>query len=261
MRHLFQFALFLVSAVAVGLSGCASAPQRNTDTRCYEMRIYYSPAGRLDDLHARFRDHTMKLFEKHGIQNIGYWVPIHNTENKLVYIVAYPSRAARDKSWKEFASDPEWKAVQKQSEANGRIVTNVVQIFMQPTDYSPLLKTGNVSGDGVFEWRTYTTPAGVLPNLDERFRDYTMKLFKQHGMHNWAYFHKMPDQKDADRTLIYFLTHKSEDAGKASFAAFRADPKWVAAKADSESKAAGPLTIKDGVKSVFLVPTDYSPTK
>lgn len=80
-------------------------------------------------------------------------------------------------------------------------------------------------------------------------------------MHNYAYFHKMPDQPEADVTLLYFLTHQSEAAAKASFGAFGQDPAWKEARAASEKKAGGSLTAKDGVKSLFLRPTDFSPTK
>src|SRR4051812_32262685 len=83
------------------------------DTRCFEMRVYYAAEGKLDALHSRFRDHTCKLFEKHDITNIGYWVPIENPEQKLVYILAYPSRAAREASWKAFMADPDWQSAAK----------------------------------------------------------------------------------------------------------------------------------------------------
>lgn len=251
---------FAATAIAFGFSGCATG-SKPIYTRYYEMRTYYAPPGKLDDLHARFRDHTIKLFEKHGIENVGYWVPVDNAENKLVYLLAYRSPEARDASWKSFMADPEWQDVWKKSEANGKLVKKVEQIFMATTDYSPGLETGDISKGGVFELRTYTTPPGVLPILDARFREHTMKLFAKHGMRNWLYFHKTPDQPGAKTTLIYFLAHKSQDAAKASFESFRKDPAWVAARDASEKKAAGPLTVKDGVKSVFLVPTDYSPTK
>jgi hypothetical protein len=243
---------------AIVLAGCATATKFSA-ARCYELRTYYAPPDKLDDLHARFRDHTMKLFAKHGIQNVGYWPPLDNSESKLVFLLAYPSREARESSWKSFMADPDWKAVVQKSEANGKIVTKVEQIFLQTTDYSPALKTDNISKGGVFELRTYTTPPGLLPNLDARFREHTMDLFAKHGMKNWIYFHKTPDQPAADTTLIYFLAHKSQDAAKASFDEFRKDPDWVAAKGASEAN--GSLTVKDGVKSLFLVPTDYSPTK
>src|SRR5712691_3208432 len=94
----------LALLVVAGLAAPASAQ----DGRVFEMRTYYAAPGKLDALNARFRDHTVKLFEKHGITNIGYWVPIDNPDSKLIYILAYPSRDARDKSWKEFLADPDW---------------------------------------------------------------------------------------------------------------------------------------------------------
>ena len=231
------------------------------DTRCFEMRIYYAAPGKLDDLNARFRNHTLRLFEKHGIENIGYWMPIDNTDNKLVYVLASPSREARDKSWKEFFADPEWQTAAKASEANGKLVSKVESTFLTATDYSPVIKAAVGKGPRVFELRTYTTGKDLLPNLNARFRDHTVKLFEKHGMQNVGYWSLMPGQKNADVTLVYLLAHKSKEAGQASFDSFRTDPDWVAARKASEEKAGGSLTIPDGVKSVYMVPTDYSPTR
>jgi hypothetical protein len=230
------------------------------------MRVYYAAEGKLDALNARFRDHTLKLFAKHGMTSLGYFVPTKNPENKLIYFLAYPSREARDASWKAFQADPDWKAAQKASEANGRLLTKGESAFLTATDYSALAQS-KTYGQGVFELRTYTTEAGRLPDLNARFRDHTLKLFEKHGMTNVCYWNLAADQKGAksalvaSNTLIYLLTHKSEEAAKASFDAFRADPAWVAAKEASEKKAGGSLTIKDGVKAEVLVPTDYSPVK
>jgi hypothetical protein len=233
------------------------------DTRCYEMRVYYAAPGKLDELHARFRDHTCKLFEKHGMVNIGYWVPIENSENKLAYVLAYPSREAREKSWKAFMADADWQKAWKESEKNGKLVTKAETLFMEATDYSPAVKASAASPERTFELRTYTASAGNLGALDSRFRDHTIKLFSKHGMQNLAYWHLMSDQKGANNKLIYLLAHKSKDAAAESFKAFRADPDWVAAKEASEKKAGGSLTEGGlaGVKSEFLKPTDYSPTK
>ena len=233
------------------------------DTRCYEMRVYHAAPGKLDDLHARFRNHTCKLFEKHDIVNVGYWVPVENTENKLIYVLAYPSREAREKSWKAFMADPDWQKAWKESEQNGKLVTKVESTFLEATDYSPSIKPSVASPERTFELRTYTTSAANLAALDSRFRDHTLKLFSKHGMQNLAYWHPMKDQKNADTRLIYLLGHQSKEAAAASFAAFRADPDWIAAKEASEKKAGGPLTEGGmaGVKSEFLKPTDYSPTK
>jgi NIPSNAP protein len=227
------------------------------DTRLFELRVYFAAAGKLDDLNARFRNHTTALFEKHGMENIGYWVPTDNQSNKLVYILAYPSKEAREASWKEFMADPEWKQVVKESEANGKLVNKVESTFMRATDYSPAIKPSKAEPARVFELRIYTTQEGRLPNLDKRFRDHTVKLFEKHGMTNFGYW----TPTDKPNTLIYLLAHKSQAAAKASFAAFGADPDWQTARKASEAEAGGSLTIADGVKSEFLAPTDYSPTK
>jgi hypothetical protein len=241
---------------AAGLQVIAGEPAAK-DTRVYEMRTYYAPSGRLDDIVARFRNHTVKLFEKHGITNIGYWVPIDNPENKLVYIIACPSREARDESFKKFGADPEWKEVVKKTEANGRIVTKIESVFLTATDYSPAIKP-SASGDRVFELRTYTAAPGRLDNLNARFRNHTLKLFEKHGMTNIGYWVLMQGQPGAESTLVYMLAHKSEEAAKKSFDAFRKDTDWVSAKKASEKKAGGSLTVQDGVKSVFMRATDFS---
>ena len=256
----------LLSLLTFGLLAVTASPASAADTRLFEMRVYYAAEGKLDALNARFRDHTLKLFAKHGMTSLGYFVPVKNTENKLVYFLAYPDRAARDASWKAFQADPAWKSAQQASEINGKLITKVEVAFLTATDYSALAAP-KAYGLGVFELRTYTTEAGRLNNLNARFRDHTLKLFEKHGMTNVTYWNLAADQKGAKsplvagNTLIYLLTHKSADAAKASFDAFRADPAWVAAKEASEQKAGGSLTIKDGVKSEFLVPTDYSPVK
>ncbi len=254
---------FTSCAVALAASATLVMAAEPKDTRVFELRIYHAAPGKLDDLNKRFRDHTVKLFEKHGMQNIGYWTPIDNTNNLLIYMLAFPSRDARDKAFKEFGADPDWKAAAKASEANGKLVNRVESYFMQATDYSPAIKTGKDAGERVFELRDYTASEGNLSALDARFRDHTIKLFEKHGMENVGYWHLMPDQKNADRRLIYILAHKSEEAGKASFAAFRQDADWIKAKDESEKKAGGSLTEGGmaGVKSTYMRPTDYSPTK
>lgn len=233
------------------------------DTRCFEMRTYYAAEGKLDEMNARFRDHTCKLFEKHGMENLGYWMPAENPDRKLIYILGYPSREAREKSWKGFMADPDWKAAAKSSEANGKLVAKADSLFLNATDYSPAIKAMKAAAPRAFELRTYTASAGNLGALDSRFRDHTVKLFSKYGMEHVGYWHPMPGQKGADNTLIYILAHKSKEAADASFKAFRVDPDWVAARAASEKKAGGSLTEAGmaGVKSVFMQPTDYSQTK
>lgn len=245
-----------------GMLGLLATPalSADADQRVYEMRVYYAAEGKLDALNARFRDHTLKLFEKHQIANIGYWMPIENPERMLVYVLAYPSREAREQSWKAFAADPEWQKAHKASEVDGKLVSKVETTFLQATDYSPEIKTG-ADGERVFEMRTYTAAPGKLDALHARFREHTVDLFKKHGMTNIAYWTPMSDQKGADNTLIYILAHKSRDAAKESFAAMGKDPAWTAALKASEEKAGGSLTTQGGVKSVFMEATDYSPIR
>ena len=108
--------------------------------RVFELRIYTTHPGKLDDLHKRFRDHTNRLFEKHGMQLVGYWTPTDGDEaaNTLIYLLAYPSREAREKSWQGFRDDEEWKKVFQESHADGPIVQKVESKFLAPTDYSPI---------------------------------------------------------------------------------------------------------------------------
>ena len=108
--------------------------------KIYELRTYKCEPGKLDALKARFRDHTVRIFNKHGMESIGYWVPEdpERSSNTLIYILAHPSREAADKNWKEFADDPEWKKVQAESEANGKIVQKVERVWMDPTEFSKL---------------------------------------------------------------------------------------------------------------------------
>jgi hypothetical protein len=257
MRYLLPI-MTIVPLVALVTESRAAEP----DTRVYEMRVYYAGPGKLDALNARFRDHTMRLFEKHGLSNVGYFVPVgENKENKLAYWISAPSKAARDKSFKEFGADPEWKKVVAESEKNGRLVSKFEGAFLTVTDYSPPLKLAQSKEDRVFELRTYTASQGNLGHLNDRFKNHTLKLFEKHGMTNIVYWNALKGTKGDEVKLMYLLAHKSEEAAKKSFDSFRKDPDWLAARKASEEKAGGSLTEKDGVKSEFLKPTDYSPLK
>jgi hypothetical protein len=117
----------------------------------YELRIYYPASGKASALNARFRNHTLSLFEKHGMRNIAYWNEVPTAEapdGRVVYVLAYPDRAARDRSWRAFGEDPEWRAVVAESEAGGRLVTKVDSIFMTQADYSPTILTPPAAGGG-----------------------------------------------------------------------------------------------------------------
>lgn len=111
-----------------------------SNARVFELRTYTAPDGKLADLHKRFRDHTMRIFQKHGMTNIVYFSPQDAplSQNTLVYLLAYPSREAAKKSWDAFRNDPEWKKVASETQVNGPIVAKVDSVFLDPTDYSPM---------------------------------------------------------------------------------------------------------------------------
>lgn len=113
-----------------------AAPSR----RVYELRTYHTYDGKLDDLLKRFREHTMTLFERHGMRNVAYWTPLDEPAKgkTLVYVISHESREDATRNWKEFRDDPEWKKVSAASEANGKIVEKVDSTFLEPTDFSPL---------------------------------------------------------------------------------------------------------------------------
>jgi hypothetical protein len=109
----------------------------------YELRVYHCYEGKLPDLLRRFREHTTKIFEKHGMTNVAYWSPMDEPQksNTLIYILAHPSREAAATNWRAFSADPEWQSVQKASEANGKIVEKVDSTFIVLTDFSPKIQS------------------------------------------------------------------------------------------------------------------------
>lgn len=223
----------------------------------YELRIYYCNEGKLDDLLARFTNHTTKIFEKHGMQNIGYWVPTTAGNNALYYVLGYPSKEARAASWKAFGADPEWKEVAKKSEENGKIVAKVESKFMTlKPELTKKIKFKEESPNRLFEMRTYYCLPGRYPNIVARFKDHTRKIFENHGMQNIMYFETI-EKDGAQPTLLYFLAHKNAEAAKKSWDDFRADPKWIKVRDASEETG----KIVEKVESVFMVPTSFSKIK
>jgi hypothetical protein len=109
----------------------------------YELRVYHCYEGKLPDLLRRFREHTTKIFEKHGMTNVAYWSPMDEPQksNTLIYILAHPNREAAAANWRAFSADPEWQSVQKASEANGKIVEKVDSTFIVLTDFSPKIQS------------------------------------------------------------------------------------------------------------------------
>lgn len=133
----------VVAAAAMMVQAQGNGETAAKTSRVFEMRTYHAAPGKLDALHARFRNHTARLFEKHGMTNIAYWVPIDGTSGKptsetIVYILAYPSLEARRQAWDAFGKDPAWVKAKAESEAAGRLVERVESVFLTATDYSPI---------------------------------------------------------------------------------------------------------------------------
>ncbi|MFP6886924.1 MAG: NIPSNAP family protein, partial [Opitutales bacterium] len=221
----------------------------------FELRIYTTNEGKLDNLNARFRDHTVGLFKKHGIESMGYWVPTdgEKAKNTLIYVIKHKSRDAAKASWKAFGSDSAWRKVAKESQLAGKILAKRPEsTYMEATDYSPNWKNGEADEDDVFELRIYKAAKGKLGKLDARFRDHTIKLFNRHGMQSVAYWHPT-DEPDSKDNLIYIIKHDSQAAAKKSWQAFIADPDWKkAAKASGVGRLAKPPA------STYMKATDYS---
>ena len=110
--------------------------------KVYELRVYQAAPGKLAELLARFREHTSKLFDRHGMKNVAYWVAVDEPQksNTLIYILQHPSREAAAANWKSFQDDPEWKNVRDKSEANGKLVEKVESTYLVLTDFSPPLR-------------------------------------------------------------------------------------------------------------------------
>ena len=122
-------------------AGAQPEQARAAESAVYELRVYHANEGKLDDLLKRFREHTTRLFKKHGMKNVAYWTPLDDPlkGKTLIYILAHPSREAAISNWKAFGDDPEWQKVRDASEVNGKLVEKVDSTFMTLTDFSPVL--------------------------------------------------------------------------------------------------------------------------
>ena len=251
MRRLLALTLLLAPAL---VEARADEPKPHV----LELRTYTTHPGKLNALHNRFRDHTIDLLKKHGAHVVAFWTPLDDKDGKgekLIYLLAYPSRDAARKTGQAFGDDPEWKRVRDASEKDGPLVKKVESVFLEPTDYTPRDIVHHTDAPRVFELRTYVASPGKIDDLHKRFREHTIKLFRKHGMTSIGYGVPQDEDKGRKDTLIYFLAFPSRDAAKASWKAFMADPEWQAVYKASQPDGV-PLAGK--VTSVYLEPTDYS---
>ena len=137
LKTFLHLSLAVSALVAAGSLLLTTVMHAQSKGRVFELRTYTTNDGKLEALQARFRDHTMRIFKKHGMTNVGYWVP-QDKPNTLIYIISHASREAAKQNWDGFRADPEWQKVAKESEANGKIVAKVDSVYMDATDYSPM---------------------------------------------------------------------------------------------------------------------------
>lgn len=269
--------LSVILAIAIVLPGFVMA-QETKPGKVYELRIYTCNEGKLPDLHARFRDHSIRILAKHGMESLYYWTISEkassdteaDAKNMLVYVLAHKSREAADASWAAFRADPEWVDVKAKSEANGPLLSKTpVSIFMTATDFSP--PDGPVNGKSdaparLFELRKYNDGPARVPSTAGRFRDWEADLFAKSNMPGVGYW-----TADDNSAFIYLLAHKDRETARANWrifsAGFGARRSGVAAAAP----ATNPTTRGagrgrgagggGGSEVRFLVPTDYSPRK
>ena len=275
---------FLLSAVVVAFAATA-APAAEKDARTFELRVYTVEKGKQAAVNAVVAKIGTKYMAKHGIEMLGAFVPADAADERVILLLAHKDRAGFDANQTSLQADEGLRTEVTAAMKDGPIITSIARFPLAATDYSPAVKPA-AAGERLFELRTYVCTPNNLPNLNARFRDHTVKLFEKHGMTNVGYFNLpegekttvgdllkacsaagqdasdvKPDTAAAPLALVYFLSHKSTDAMKASFGKFGQDPAWTAARRESEKKGGGSLTAKNGVKSLLLKATDYSPIK
>lgn len=247
MRILFLLLFFISTSILV-------KAQQTINSSYFEMRTYTVNDGKMPDLIQRFQNHTRTLFTKHGIENVAYFLSEEQPDKQLTFIIGYPSASERDTRWNNFANDPEWKAVATASEANGKIVQKVDQVFMVWAKDLNSTKTPKPSG--IFQLRTYHLLPGKLEAIQTRFRDHTQVLFEKQGLSNYPYWITV-EKEGLQPKLVYFLGHQTKDEFNAAFDRFRVDPEWIRVRDASEV----PGKIVEKVDVLFYTSLPFSPMK
>jgi hypothetical protein len=282
-----MFIKSLLSIIAVALIASTSAiAQSPTAIKLYELRSYMPEPGRQSDVLKLISDGGIPMMAKHGITLAGAWTNVDTSDDRVFTLISHRDKAAADAAQAAFQNDPNWQEMVQKTVVDGKkAVKSLERVFLTVNDYSPALDVKQV-GNRVFELRTYIATKGNLVALNNRFKDHTLGLFTKHGMTNVLYCSVLDGEKltcakllealsplgkanaeiDADslaagNSLVYFITHASPEAAKISFGKFGADEEWKKAYAASQAAAGGSLTVKDGVKSLFLAPTAFSPLR
>lgn len=256
------------------------------DSSIYELQCFRTQAGFADQFCNLVKTDGLRAINKQSVELLGAWRPVNSSDERLFLLFKHSSKEEALRVWTEVREDEEWLAAsQKATPPQGDLIQDFQRIFLNTMDYSPSLSLENNS-PRVFELRTYVATPGNLKNLNDRFRNHTVELFAKHGITNLIYwsvertdtidcddlFHAVGATKAEalkesgnllarDNALVYLLGHPSEEAGKASFQSFLADPVWKKALDESVKNAGGSLTVPGGVQSVYLKATDFSPVQ
>lgn len=250
-RILLSLSLLLICAIT-GQAFAQSA--QGYTSKYFEIRKYYAHDGKLEDLIKRFNDHTFALFEKQGMENIAYFLPVENDDNSMTYILGYPDKASRDIMWDNFINDPEWQKAYAASTADGALVKTIEQTFMV---FAPgLNELPKPMPSGVIQLRKYTMYDGKIYDIQRRFKDHTQALFDKQGLRNYPYWVTV-EEDGSQSQLIYLLGHRDQVAFDSAFDAFRKDPDWI--KARDASEASGKIVEKVDAEMFKTLP--ISPLK
>ncbi len=214
----------------------------------YELRLYDATPGNLPAVNDRFGNHVVGFFKKYGIGILGFWTEEIGTSNRLTFILSYEDMGDRERKWREFASDPDWRKVQAETEAGGPLAATVQNTFMRLTSYSPEPKISS----NLQELRIYDAVPGKLQALHDRFANHTMGFFKKYDIDVIGYW---TDEIGVSNRLTYLVGHESLAKREENWRAFSGDPDWQKAVAESH---------RDGVlvrqaRNIILRPTSYSP--
>ena len=226
----------------------------------YELRIYQASEGRFQHLIKRFREHTDRIFKKHGLNALGYWTPTDGSvkdRRKFVYLLEHPSRYEAYRNWTSFFNDKEWEKVTDKPEFQGLLSEKPTSIFLTSNDYSAAARNDIEKPGGSFELRTYVVNPGKLPMLNARFRKHTTSLFNRHGIQNVSYWTPF-DQPDSKDTLIYLVHHANRKQADLNWTAFGQDPEWKRVARESQLK--GKLLARPPER-LYLKALDFSPLR
>ena len=265
MAWIFHAPIEVALGATNGLDAKPSSNDSKPATRLlegplYELRIYHASEGRFQHLIKRFREHTDRLFKKHGLKALGYWIPTEGSakkRRKFIYLLEHPSRYDAYRNWINFFNDKEWEKVMDKPEFQGLLSEKPTNFFLTPNDYSDRIRNEITKPGGIFELRTYVANQGKLTDLNTRFSKYTTHLFNKHGIANFGYWTPF-DQPDREDTLIYLIHHANRKQADLNWQAFGQDPDWK--KIARESQMDGTL-LAQPPERLYLKALEFSPLR